>query len=230
MLKKELKKTQDGSMTLYIPDWNESYHSKHGAVQEALHVFLKFGLQRFSHQKSIKVLEFGFGTGLNAIISLLFAELYKIEIEYFTIEKYPINLELATKLDFEESLSAVFSTFSSGKILAHFTNLHAVEWGKSVSVSEKFNINKMEADFREFNLEKESFDIVFFDAFGMRVQPELWKESLFEKIYNSLNLNGLLTTYACNGQTKRALKACGFDVEKKPGPPGKREMINAWKR
>ena len=104
------------------------------------------------------------------------------------------------------------------------------EWEKEIAVSEKFNLKKIQADFKDFQPQNELYDLIYFDAFGMRVQPELWEESIFEKIFTGLKSDGLLTTYACNGKTKRALKAVGFTLDILPGPPGKREMINAWKR
>lgn len=230
MLKRELKITNDGSKTLFIPEWNESYHSKHGALQEAMHVFIQNGLEQMSHLNTMNVLEFGFGTGLNALLSIIYAENTQKDIQYTTLEKFPVSESEIQSMDFGQILSEKTSDFPEQTIYDLFLKMHQVEWSNLYEISPHFKLQKIQIDFRDFVPKEEAFDIVFYDAFGMRVQPELWEEAIFDKIYNGLKPNGLFTTYACNGKTKRALKSVGFDVEKIPGPPGKREMINAWKR
>ena len=225
MLKREIYTTKDGSKTIYIPEWNEHYHSKHGALQEAEHVFIKNGLNLLAQKPEVKILEFGFGTGLNALITALLA---KRKIEYHSLERYPMTLEEANALDYPSVFAEYFNKEQSG-IEELFQKIHSVEWGSLEEINTEFKLKKIEADFKTVNLPKNYFDIIYFDAFGKRVQPELWSVEIFFNIYNSLIKGGLFTTYACNGDTKRALKEVGFEVEKKAGPPGKREMLNAWK-
>lgn len=230
MLKREIKVTQDGSKTLFIPEWNESYHSKHGAVREALHVFIENGLKQISNKEDISILEFGFGTGLNALLTSLYALKTKQKIRYTTLEKYPVEASEISKMGFEEQISEFWEESSSAEIQAEFLALHKSPWQNFYDLNPFFSIQKSQTDFREFKGEADTFDLVYFDAFGMRVQPELWEEEIFRNIHHAMKSGGLLTTYASNGQTQRALKACGFEIMKKPGPPGKREMLNAWKR
>lgn len=229
MLKREIRETSDGSKTIYLPDWNESYHSRHGAVQEALHVFIQYGLQNFSSFSTVHILEYGFGTGLNALLTLIHSEKNDQEIYYTTLEKFPVTFSEADVMEFEQSVAGVHTDSDKNKIKEYFQSLHNSEWSKESEISDLFYLNKIQTDFREYTSEPESFDLVYFDAFGIRVQPELWDKSIFEKIFSGLKSGGLITTYACNSQLKRSLLETGFKVEKIPGPPGKREMTNAWK-
>ncbi|MRI62998.1 SAM-dependent methyltransferase [Ornithobacterium rhinotracheale] len=224
MLKREILTTADGSKTLYLPDWNEHYHSKHGALQEAQHVFIANGLAQFSEQ-DCSILEFGFGTGLNALLTLLST---RPAVRYHSLEKYPLSLAEVQGLDYPKRF-ADFLGKEERTIKPIFEQLHHTAWGEYQPITPDFSLKKEQADFIEVALPEEAYHLVYFDAFGKRVQPELWQEEVFDKIYKALKKSGLFTTYACNGDTKRALKAVGFSVEKKPGPPGKREMINAWK-
>lgn len=228
MLKKEIKVTGDGSKTLYIPEWNESYHSRHGAVQEATHVFIKNGIQQLPATE-LHVLEYGFGTGLNVLLTALFALKKKQKIFYTTLEKFPLTVDETNFLEFESSIYVLDKEFSINEIKDYFNKIHQADWNVFSAIHPFFELRKIETDFKDFQGEKAQFDIVYFDAFGIRVQPELWDHSILKNTYDCLKPGGLFTTYASNGATQKALKACGFNVEKKPGPPGKREMINAWK-
>lgn len=230
MLKKELIKTKDGSNTIYIPDWNEHYHSKHGAIQEALHVFITNGLHKLKNQSSIHILEYGFGTGLNFLLTLLISKQNNSEIFYTALEKYPLNTTDIKPLAYEKILTNLIPNSNKTEIYELLMKTHNLSWSDFEEVTEKVRLKKLEVDFKDFSEKPQSYDLVYFDAFGKRVQPELWTEDIFENIYNLLKPNGLFTTYACNGDTKRALTKVGFEVEKVPGPPGKREMINAWKK
>lgn len=230
MLKKELIKTKDGSNTIYIPDWNEHYHSKHGAVQEALHVFITNGLHKLKNKSSIHILEYGFGTGLNFLLTLLISKQDNSEIFYTALEKYPLNIDDIKPLAYEKILTNIIPNSNKMEIYELLMKIHNLSWSDFEEVTEKVSLKKLEVDFKDFSEKSQSYDLVYFDAFGKRVQPELWTEDIFENIYNLLKPNGLFTTYACNGDTKRALIKVGFEVEKVPGPPGKREMINAWKK
>lgn len=229
MLKRELKITDDGSKTLFIPEWNESYHSKHGALREAEHVFIAHGLNHFKGSSTIDVLEYGFGTGLNALLSYLWSKDHNQPINYTSLEKFPIAPTEISAMDFHSILSQKYKELRADPIYEIFLKFHHCPWNQYHKITSNFSLNKQNQDFRSANIHQESIDIVFFDAFGRRVQPELWSVEIFEAIFKGLKPGGLLTTYACNGPTKRALEACGFKVEKLPGPPGKREMINAWK-
>ena len=230
MLERIIQKTKDGSPTLHLPEWNESYHSKHGAVQEALHVFIDNGLAHFDHLDQIHVLEFGFGTGLNALLTLLYAHETNKKIHYTTLEKFPLGIEEISPLHFETYISRFRKEIKSLAIYEYFLKMHNIRWSEFQEITKNFYLKKLQIDFNDFQSRPSRFDVVYFDAFGKRVQPELWTESIFMNIFDALHPNGLLTTYACNGSTVRALKNCKFEVEKKPGPPGKREMINAWKK
>lgn len=225
MLKREIHTTQDGSKTIYLPEWNEHYHSKHGALQEAEHVFIVNGLNLIQNE-AINILEFGFGTGLNALLTMLCSNK---NIEYHSLEKYPLTTQEALKMEYPYLFATGFNERTETEIKNLFISLHDAGWEKQHIITETFSLKKIQCDFRTAALTPDFYNLVYFDAFGKRVQPELWSEEIFSEIYQSLKNKGLLTTYACNGDTKRALQKVGFKVEKKPGPPGKREMLNAWK-
>jgi tRNA U34 5-methylaminomethyl-2-thiouridine-forming methyltransferase MnmC len=240
-LKRSIITTADGSKTIQIEEWNEQYHSIHGAIQEAKHVFIKHGLlyyveslqgsfdcakdklSRDASDKSqnISILEIGFGTGLNAFLTLLKAEELKQNIQYFGVEAYPILPEELQELNYVEQLSA--------EHLQHaFETLHQSPWEKEIEVTPYFQVVKQEKKFQDINNEN-TYDLIYFDAFGPRVQPELWTEDIFKIMYKSLKTNGVLVTYSAKGDVRRAMLSVGFLVEKLPGPPGKREMLRARK-
>ncbi len=221
-MKRTLLKTGDGSYTLHIPEWDEQYHSKHGAIAEALHVFIKEGLYHYSAKNAateIFIMEIGFGTGLNAFLTFLEAEKSNFKIDYTGVEAYPLSLSEIQKLNYTSLLNASEEVF---------LQLHDVAWEEKTVVSEKFKLTKQQQFFSEINTEN-SFNLIYFDAFGIRVQPELWTEEIFQKMYNALKPKGVLVTYAANGNTRRAMQAVGFSVERLPGPPGKREMLRGTK-
>jgi len=227
-MKREIIITADGSSTIHIPEWNEQYHSKHGAIQEAYHVFIKHGLHHFisselvsESQKSISILEIGFGTGLNAFITLLEAEKLKSNINYTGVEAYPVSADEINALNYIQNLNAE----NRAEL---FKNLHGVSWEEKHQISDGFTMTKRKQLFSEIN-DKEAYNIIYFDAFGARVQPELWTESIFEIMYKALKSNGVLVTYSAKGSVRRAMQAVGFTVQRLPGPPGKREMLRACK-
>ncbi|MEZ4859304.1 MAG: tRNA (5-methylaminomethyl-2-thiouridine)(34)-methyltransferase MnmD [Flavobacteriaceae bacterium] len=222
MLKREFRTTGDGSLTFYLPDWNEHYHSKHGAIQEALHVYIDAGLQYFlntTKQNTVAILEIGFGTGLNAFLTQQFSEKENSFIEFTGVEAYPVPISEITTFNYPKLLKAPEETFMK---------LHKTPWEESIQISEKFVLKKRKQFFSEIE-DKNVFHIIYFDAFGARVQPELWTETIFKKMYEALKKEGLLVTYAAKGSVKRAMQQAGFKVEKLPGPPGKREMLRAVK-
>lgn len=219
---KELFTTADGSKTFYLPELNEYYHSHHGAIQEARHVFLKNGLFEKTAQKKISILEVGFGTGLNAFLTAVEAINRKLEISYTGLEAFPLTPQEAQEMAYTSNPDLeLFDDL--------FSEIHATNWGEFAAVNANFTLKKRKETLQQAGFENESFDLVYFDAFGPRVQPEMWTEDLFEKIYSALKPGGILVTYCAKGQVKRDLKAAGFEVENLPGPPGKREMIRAKK-
>lgn len=221
--------TQDGSKTVFIPEWNESYHSRHGSVREAYHVFIRNGLDLAEPREIISVLEIGFGTGLNALITLGEAVIGEIKIKYTGIEKFPVSEEIFNQLNYVDSVFEENTEAERKFWNKTYLDLMHAGWGRNNQISDLFNLKKIQADFLEFDYPREEFDVIYFDAFGPRVQPELWSAELFQKLYESLNPNGILTTYSSKGDVRRAMLSVGFDVKKVPGPPGKREMLIAGK-
>lgn len=211
--------TADGSVTLKRPDLEETYHSIHGAVQESMHVFIQAGLNYVLHNKSnLKILEMGFGTGLNAYLTAVEIQNTINNIEYIAIEKFPLANETYDKLN--------YALDKKNRVL--WENICFSEWNQLNEVVPNFSLNKIESDLYNFSTEKK-FDLVYYDAFGPRVQPELWTQEVFEKIFSFMNDSGVLVTYCAKGEVKRNLKACGFSLESLQGPPGKREMTRAIK-
>ncbi len=219
-MKRKIITTSDGSKTIQLEDWEEQYHSKHGAIQEAYHVFIKHGLSLFKN-RSISILEIGFGTGLNALITWKEAAHLKIGIDYTGVEAYPVTAEEVEQLNYIAQLNA--AAYDTG-----FQLMHSSPWENAVDIAPDFKLCKRRQDFKAID-DKENFDLIYFDAFGARVQPELWTEEIFLKMYLALRPNGVLVTYAAKGSVRRAMQAVGFQVERLPGPPGKREMLRAIK-
>ncbi|MGB0886594.1 MAG: tRNA (5-methylaminomethyl-2-thiouridine)(34)-methyltransferase MnmD [Vicingaceae bacterium] len=221
MDKRELKITADGSHTLFIPELDETYHSTHGAIQEAKHVFIEAGLN-YIDEKKLNILEIGFGTGLNAFLTMLEANRMKLKVNYFSLEAFPLDIEIINQLNYNKELS------SKAKEIQLFNKLHFVAWERLEEITTNFSLKKQKIALAEF-IPNEKFDLIFFDAFGPRVQPEMWTKEIFENMYNSLNENGVLVTYCAKGSVKRTIKEVGFKLESIPGPPGKREMSRAIK-
>lgn len=213
--------TADGSSSIYLPKWEEHYHSKHGAIQEAYHVFIKSGLDLFKNNSKLAILEIGFGTGLNCFISYLEAKKRKLQIEYEGVEAYPLSVEEIGQLNYVKQLDAE----NESEI---FKKIHNTPWDQKQEISTDFLITKRKQFFKDID-DKDKFNLIYFDAFGARVQPECWTEEIFKKMYNSLKNNGILVTYSAKGSVRRAMQTVGFSVEKLPGPPGKREMLRGKK-
>ena len=221
-MKREFLKTGDGSTTIHLPDWDEQYHSKHGAIAEANHVFIATGLHHYLKLNpctEISILEIGFGTGLNALLTLLEAEILKVKINYTGVEAYPISSDEVKGLNYAEQLNVPDAIFQQ---------LHDVSWEELVAINSNFSLKKNQLFFDKIS-EKDVFQLIYFDAFGARVQPELWTEEIFQIMFEALKTNGVLVTYAAKGSVRRAMQAVGFVVERLPGPPGKREMLRATK-
>ena len=219
-MERRIIRTADGSATLQIPEWQEQYHSIHGALQESLHVFINSGLRCFQKRK-IALLEVGFGTGLNALLTCLEAPELELTIEYTGLELYPVTAPEWEALDYGNLFPESYASET-------FIALHRASWETSVPVTPFLTLYKRNQDFRQVQ-DVNAYDLIYFDAFGARVQPELWTEALFERMFKALRLGGCLVTYAAKGSVRRAMQAVGFRVERLSGPPGKREMLRAWK-
>lgn len=219
-MKREIITTADGSKTIQIKDWQEQYHSIHGAIQEAYHVFIHTGLALFQG-RDLHILEIGFGTGLNAFITLLETEKRNLNIHYTGVEKYPVSIEEWNQLGYPTALKA--TSYSR-----YFERMHTAAWNQNIQISPRFTLRKEQKDVKEIALVG-CIDLIYFDAFGARVQPELWTEEIFQMMYTAMKQDGYLVTYAAKGSVRRAMLEVGFLVERLPGPPGKREMLRAKK-
>lgn len=220
-MKKKYFITTDGSTSIYLPELDETYHSKHGAIQEAYHVFIKYGLDQFVNKSKIDILEIGFGTGLNCFITYLEAMKRNLKIHYDGVEAYPLKAEEISLLNYVTELKAV-------KYADVFTKMHRISWDEQQKLDNDFYLIKRKQFFKNID-DHSRFDLIYFDAFGANVQPDLWTISIFRKMYNSLRDEGVLVTYSAKGSVRRAMQEVGFTVERLPGPPGKREMLRAVK-
>ena len=211
--------TGDGSHSLLNVALDETYHSRHGAMQESQHVFIEQGLHYLIDQRSLKsisILEVGFGTGLNALLSAQEAIKRNVPMAYATLEPFPIP-------------SSLWMTFNYPDPANLFTPLHLAEWEKWMEIHKNFKLLKLKSSLLDVELETKDFDLIYFDAFAPNKQPELWDFLILEKVVSSIKSGGVFVTYCAKGQLKRDLKALGLIVESLRGPPGKREMIRALK-
>lgn len=214
--------TQDGSHSILSDQFGVSYHSKYGAIQESRHVFVAAGLYyKAAHQKKLAILEVGFGTGLNALLTLLEAEKHNWNIYYETIEAFPISIEQAQALNHPVMLNAT-------EWQTAFLQIHESPWMEIHPITSHFTFKKIQAQFQQFQADNR-FDVIYFDPFAPETQPELWETPLLQVMYEALLPKGVLVTYCAKGSVKRNLKKVGFHVESLPGPPGKREMTRAIK-
>ena len=220
-MKKEIVKTRDGSNTIFVPEFDETYHSTHGAIQESLHVFIRSGLKFKTELNDISVLEVGFGTGLNALLSFVDSEDTNRNIKYTSLEAYPLQWDLVSKLNY---IDIIFN----GKYSEIYKKIHTCDWESFYELSPYFTLRKQNVKLQNILFDNE-FDIIYFDAFAPRVQPELWTEQIFTSMYKALKPGGILVTYCAKGSVKRALRYVGFELQSIPGPPGKREMSRAIK-
>ena len=219
-MKREIIQTHDGSTTIHIEEWDECYHSKFGAIQEAQHVFIKNGLSLFEN-KTVSILEIGFGTGLNAFITFLESQKLNQIIDYVWVEAYPVSPEEMLLMNYVPALKA-----ENESVI--FEEMHKSNWEEQIILRNNFLFTKRNQFFQNIDY-LEKFNLIYFDAFGYRVQPELWSTAIFQKMYEALKPNGILVTYAARGVIKRSMIEVGFTVEKLEGPPGKREMFRARK-
>lgn len=221
---RRIVKTADGSHTLELVGMDEHYHSTFGALQESRHVFIKAGMLALTEKNSVlHVLEVGFGTGLNALLTLLEAEKANLKVFYHALEPFPLQREEYERLNYPALMEEKDQEET-------FMKFHESEWDKDIEISPGFTLRKESSGLGEANLRAGFFHLVYFDAFGPDTQPELWTQPMFEKVSLAMKAGGILTTYCAKGSVKRAMKASGFDIEKLPGPPGKREITRAIKR
>lgn len=217
----ELITTSDGSHTIYLPEMEEQYHSVNGAITESNYVYLEKGYL-FHQSKNPVVLEVGFGTGLNCLITALSAEKLKRPTTYITLEKYPLKKEIIEQLNYAKNISP------QAEIL--FNKIHEANWNQEIKISPFFSLKKIETDLITDELRFiENCDIIYFDAFGPDKQPEIWSTEIFQKIYSISASGGVFVTYSAKGVVRRQLAACGYEMERLPGPPGKFQMLRGIK-
>ncbi len=212
--------SNDGSSTLFSSRFGEHYHSTFGAVQESKHIFIGAGLAPLTSKNSmLNIFEVGFGTGLNALLTLQYAFKNNLRVNYVAVEAFPVDKQEVTGLNYPGLLNVDTAVFEA---------MHKVS-ETAVDITPFFSLKVIKGTLQETDLEHHFFDLIYFDAFSPETQPEMWQQSCFEKIYAAMKRGGVLTTYSCKGSVKRALKAAGFSIEKLPGPPGKREFLRAQK-
>lgn len=223
MQESHIFETQDGSHSIFSEKYGVSYHSKYGAIQETQHVFINAAL-RFKAvlQQKITILDIGFGTGLNALMTYLEARKRNLTIYYTAYEAYPISLESVEQLNYNEHLNM------ETEELSVFQQFHELDWGIPHAINQNFHFRKYQQTFDQINYES-VFDIIYFDAFSPNAQPELWELDMMNRMFRALKPNGIMVTYCAKGEVKRTLKKAGFVIEALKGPPGKREMTRAVK-
>jgi tRNA U34 5-methylaminomethyl-2-thiouridine-forming methyltransferase MnmC len=219
----ELVITGDGSHTLFVPGLKEHYHSTFGAIQESMHVFIEAGLLSIGDIPEINILEIGFGTGLNALLTLAVSQNRGVKVNYDAVEPFPLTDTILKQLNYGDN--ELVHPFSD-----QFNLFHQAAYNEIVPITPAFSLRKIKEGIEVGDLPDNHYQLVYFDAFAPEVQPELWTEPVFRKIYLSMKPGGILTTYCCKGSVRRAMIAAGFSVEKLPGPPGKREIVRAMKK
>ena len=218
-----LVETGDGSSTLFNSDIGEHYHSRHGALQESRHVFVKSGLEFFlseHHTGAVKILEVGFGTGLNFLLSADFCSEKRIILEYTGIEAYPLSTDTILQTGYDAYISKI--------IWQKFIENYPEAFNNKTALNEFVQLTLAHTRLLDFS-SSEQFDVLYFDAFAAVHQPEMWKHESLEHVCRLLKPGGVFVTYAITGNLKRIMKSLGFNIEKAPGAPGKREMLRAVK-
>ena len=210
--------TADGSNSIFIAEMNESYHSMHGAIQEADHVFISNGLAHVESEK-VRVFELGFGTGLNAILSLDYGLKSGKQIQYDAIDAYPVENKVIEQLN--------YTSLIEGDYKSEFDRMHYSEWDENIEIMKHFKLRKIHYRIQDHKFRKERYNIIYFDAFGPKAQPDMWLPEVLNKMYEALTKGGMLLTYCAQGQFRLNLRSIGFKVEILKGPPGKREMTRA---
>lgn len=222
-LEVEIEITQDGSHTLFVPDLHEHYHSVFGAVEESRHIFMEAGFRYVARPgKTISILEIGFGTGLNALLTFIETIPCKCQVEYTAVELNPLKKEIYSRLNYADIIQ-----FEG--VHEIFRKLHDLPWNTKTVITADFSLLKLTTALEDYFPDENHFDLIYFDAFGPDIQPEMWTREVFDKMASGLKSGGVLVTYSTKGTVKRNLKAAGFLIEKLPGPAGKREILRAVK-
>ncbi len=225
----QIQLTKDGSHTLFNDQLNESYHSTNGALQESLHVFIEAGLKpqlekNFDHR--IQILELGYGTGLNAILSYIVCNKQQVNCDYTGIEAFPLDSSLIEQLNYSDWMNDYEKDI--------FNQMHTCEWNEKIDLNNRFSLQKLHTNIEDMAknplaLMENHFDLVYMDAFDPAKQPDLWTIDIFNTLYQIMNHGASLVTYSSKGDVKRALRAAGFFVERLQGPIGKRHMLRGRK-
>jgi tRNA U34 5-methylaminomethyl-2-thiouridine-forming methyltransferase MnmC len=219
--KREIITSGDGSHTVRIPELNTSYHSRHGAIQESVHVFIRAGLHHLVEkgwEGELNIFEMGFGTGLNAFLTLLEAQRLNLKVHYTAVEQFPLTNEEAHVLNYPDTLGH----------RGLFLQLHHCPWQKEERITDFFTLSKHPINLKEFSTTR-SMHLIYFDAFDPATQPEVWTVEVFEQMYSLVSPGGLLLTYCSKGDVRRAMKSAGFRIKKIPGPWGKRDMVRGYR-
>lgn len=220
-MQKELQITADGSHTIYIPSMDEHYHSVNGALREAIHIFIQAGL-RSLEKDFVRIAEVGFGTGLNAFLTLKEVEQNQSHhIDYYTIEKYPLPMNTIQALNYGELIWQEHQEL--------FTALHAADWNCEQKITDRFSLHKIEGDSNTCEL-PDQIDLIYFDAFAPEKQPEMWNQAIYDRLYAHTASGGVIVTYCAKGVVRRGMQAAGFEMSRLPGPPGKRHILRGIKK
>jgi tRNA U34 5-methylaminomethyl-2-thiouridine-forming methyltransferase MnmC len=218
---KEFILTEDGSHTIYLPEMDEHYHSVHGAIQESKHIYIEQGLLQTTINK-VSILEIGFGTGLNAYLTYCYAKNLNLSVNYFSLEKYPLTKDEYRQLNYPDTIFPEFSFV--------FEQMHAAEWNSTVELSPEFTLQKVHADLLTFQFDSTPrFDLVYYDAFAPGKQPEMWTDEILRKVAATVSKDGILVTYCAKGVVRRTFSDAGFQMERIPGPVGKKEILRGKK-
>lgn len=217
---KEIQTTADGSTTIYLPEIDEHYHSVKGALTESQHIYRDCAFLhrcKDAYVSPVRILEIGFGTGLNATVTAMSTDDTQ-PVHYVTLEKYPLSNGIISELGYDRIVNSQL-----------YYDIHNAEWGKPIAITPFFTIEKLHTDLLQCNL-PDNVDVVYFDAFAPEKQPEMWSDDIFQRIYDVMRDNAILTTYCAKGDVRRMLQRTGFSVERIAGPPGgKREILRATK-
>ena len=220
-MRKEIQITADGSHTLYIPEMDEHYHSVNGALREAIHIFIEAGLHSLE-KDHVRIAEVGFGTGLNAFLTLKDVELSRAHhIDYHTIEKYPLPMETIQSLN--------YGTLIWPERTDLYNALHVAEWNVEQKITDRFTLHKIEGDSNTCEL-PDGIDLIYFDAFAPEKQPEMWNQAIYDRLYAHTAPGGVIVTYCAKGVVRRGMQAAGFEMSRLPGPPGKRHILRGVKK
>lgn len=220
-MEKKIIVTNDGSHSIFVPELNEHYHSSFGALSESLHIFIRAGLDAIRHKfPSINLLEIGFGTGLNMLLTCLNA--CDSLIKYTGLEAYPLDFETIQQLNYPELAK-------EKNAATLFEKIHEIDWEIPSNITKNITLTKQKCFLETANFSENQFHLIYFDAFAPDVQPELWTQAVFLKLHKSLVSGGMLVTYSSKGLVKQNLRSAGFTIERLAGPPGKRHILRAWK-